>query len=364
MDHDEAVSWIREVVQTIPVFLESIRGMSDRGFFHYTLTGDFNNKEDWGVFNSVCAARILYILNRISEEDKGFLSAHILRFEHTDGSIYDQYLINRYRIFQIRSFINPFYATTLPRTSTIIQAVTRSAYSGLHCLGSAPKKQYQKISSNKDDIEQYIHQLDWTRPWGAGSQFSGLVQFLIMNKERVSGCDRSSATELINHAFSIVRKYENNDGSWGYHHETMPDTQKINGCMKMLLAYQWADRKPENSCSLIDLSLACDLAGDGCNNLDNIVILYECSKHTDYRHDHIVSYCLDRFDTYKKHWWDTKSGFSFFEKRSIDHLYGARIADAKPEPDIHGTWLHFYGIAMMVQMCGMNEQFNLQIPLI
>jgi hypothetical protein len=144
----------------------------------------------------------------------------------------------------------------------------------------------------------------------------------------------------------------------------MPNMQKINGCMKMLLAYQWANKVPENIDSMIDLCLTCEVGVDGCNNLDNVLVLYECSKHTLYRQDEIISFCLNRFDLYKKHWWHNQGGFSFFERKSIDHLYGAKIAHAKPEPDIHGTWLHLYGISMMAHMCGMMKQFNFQIPLI
>ena len=365
MEYDDAIDWISNVRDKIPFFLGSIRGKSNRGFFNYTLSGDLRKTEDWGVFNSVCAARILFILNKLSEKDQDQISKFILSFEHNDGTIVDPFFLERYRFCQLRSVLTSLDINMYSSSkATAIRALTRSAYAGLHCLNNSPTKYYDAIPQNKNEIEQYINRLNWSEPWGAGSHFSALILFLVFQKSSTNQSNQQNTQDLINYAFSITNTFRNEDGSWGDHPEKMPNTQKINGCMKMLLAYQWANKKPENVNSMIDLCFACEVGGDGCNNLDNILVLYECSKHTQYKHNEIVSFCLNRFDLYKKHWWQKEGGFSFFERKSINHLYGAKIAHQKPEPDIHGTWLHLYGLSMMAHICGMNDEFNFQIPLI
>ncbi len=365
MDFDDAVDWTCHVKDKIPFFLRAIQGRSNKGFYHYTLSGDYRKNEDWGVFNSVCAARILYILNHLSKEDINQISKHILSFERGDGGIYDSYFLKRYRSYQLYAAITALkWNIVYNGGSSVIRALTRSAYSGLHCLNEVPANHFVDTPSNRKEIEQYINKLDWAKPWGAGSHFSALILFLVFQTRNMK-CNSSNAHDLINHAFSIADSLRNKDGSWGYCPETMSPIQKINGCMKMLLAYQWTNRMPENVDLMIDLCLIHeDVRGDGCNNLDTILVLYECSKHTNYKHNEIVQFCLNRFDIYKKHWWDNEGGFSFFERKSIDNLYGAKIAYAKPEPDIHGTWLHLYGLSMIAHICGMNKQLSFQVPLI
>ncbi|PXF61475.1 MAG: hypothetical protein C4B59_04375 [Candidatus Methanogaster sp.] len=365
MNHNEVVDWINNVKEKIPFFLESLQGKSNRGFYHYTLSGDLRHHEDWGVFNSVCAARILYILNRVSQDDRDQISKHILSFEDNNGAMYDPYFLKKY-------WFRQFYAVVTSRDihayytikESAIRGLTRSAYAGLHCLNISPAHFYDVIPSNEGEIERYINKLNWTQPWGAGSHFSALILFLIIQSKKMNQSPSSETLDLIDYAFSVVDALINEDGSWGHCPEKMPAVQKINGCMKMLLAYQWANKKPEKVNPMIDLCLTCEVGGDGCNNSDKILVLYECSKYTNYKHDDIVQFCLNQFDIFKKYWWPKEGGFSFYEDRSINHLYGAKIAHAKPEPDIHGTWLHLYSLAMMVDMCGMKKQFDFQIPLI
>lgn len=365
MEDNEAAEWIRTVGDNVPRFLESVRGTENRAFFHYTQSGDLRKKEDWGVFNSVCAARIFSILNRITGDDRDRISGFILSFTHEDGSIYDPYVVRRYRICRLKSALASLDpAGLLPDETPVIRALTRSAFSGLYCMGSFPRKTDCLFPRTMDGIERYVRQLDWDNPWDAGSHFSALVLFLAFAERTADRSDRQELRRLSDHAFSEVARYRNDGGIWGTRPERMPAVLKINGCMKMLLAYQWAGKKPEHIESMIDLCLSCDVGGDGCNNLNSLCVLSECSKHSDYRAGEIRSFCLRRLDLFKRHWWDREGGFSFFEGRSIGHLYGAKIAEPRKEPDIHGTWLHLYGISMIAHLCGMNDQVNFQIPLI
>lgn len=364
MEYDEAFDWISDIKQRVPFFIENLRGKTTRGFFHYTLSGDFRNTEDWGVFNSVCGARILYILNALSERDRNQIAEFILSFEHSDGTIIDPFFLEKYRICQVREV---FTSLNINRFSSskneVIRATTRSAYSGLFYLNHIPKKNYP-VPQSKSEVEKFIHKLNWNEPWGAGSHFSAMILFLVFYKMHSDQINQRRVEDLITHAFNLLDSLWNDGGFWGVHPERMPISQKINGCMKVLLAYQWAVKQPMHPESMIDLCLENVIGGDGCNNLDNILVLYECSKYRQYRHADIVAFCLERLDLYKEHWWENEGGFSFFGKHSIDHLYGAKIASSKPEPDIHGTWLHLYGISMIAHLCGMNEQFDLKIPLI
>lgn len=129
-----------------------------------------------------------------------------------------------------------------------------------------------------------------------------------------------------------------------------------------MLAYQWANRKPDKLNEMIDLCLSFQCLDNACNNLDVITILYDCSKYTDYRQDEVIEYSHSMPDVYKKFWWPYQRGFSFYENKASNVYYGATVSRGKAEPDIHGSWLNLYSISMIAEICGYGDEFRFSVP--
>ena len=72
---------------------------------------------------------------------------------------------------------------------------------------------------------------------------------------------------------------------------------------------------------------------------------------------------MDRLQIYKCYYWPEKGGFSFFEKRANKNYYDANISKGLAEPDIHGTHLFLWGIAIITRILKVEESFKLSLPI-
>jgi hypothetical protein len=243
------------------------------------------------------------------------------------------------------------------------RAETRQSFAALRCLERRPSVPYLHIPYTKRDIEKYVLSLDWRNPWGAGSHVSHLL-FFLQNNQILFNVHQYDTDELIDHTIKTTNQYRQKDGSWHAHDINVPIYLKVNGAMKMMTAYEAANRDdfthPEK---LIDLCLSTINKGHACHNFNIICVLYHCSRKTDYRTDEIKEYCLNRLDIYKKHYWPEHGGFSFFEKNANKFYYGAKISHGFKEPDIHGTVLFLWGIALITKILELEDTIDLKIPI-
>ncbi len=359
MDEDDAIDFLGEVKDKLPLFIDEMRG-NKPGFFRHTFSGDIINENvHWGLFNSVCAGRILYILNSLSSDNSKEISDYILSFEKESGYIYDETTLKY-------SFISRFIGTVMTRRMSSLSGIlhkraeTRSSLTCLLNLGIRISGLKFSIPVDEKEITKYISQLNWNLPWGAGSHFSALIFFLNYPNQNSTSSKIKWNENLINFAFREVEKYRRSNGSWGL--GKIDPIQEVNGSMKMVLAYQWADNKLNMVDRLIDLCLNSKKLDNGCNNLDIITVLYECLKYSDHRSDEIRLFLNSMLEIYRNFWFPQFGGFSFYKNKSISNYYGAKIAESKSEPDIHGSWLNLYGLAMISDICGYNKHFGFKIP--
>ena len=63
---NETIDWILKVKRDVPVFLNRLKGQEKKGFFHYSLSGDlFPERENWGLGNTVFAAKAYYTIDAL-----------------------------------------------------------------------------------------------------------------------------------------------------------------------------------------------------------------------------------------------------------------------------------------------------------
>lgn len=359
----EKLNWIFELKEKVPQFLERLKGEKIKGFFHYSLSGDlYDENIKWGLGNAVFAAKILYMLNALTDEDCDSISAFITSFQDSEGYIHDPMVQKKSRLRRFLSSIKHYDFNNLWNEQTK-RAETRQSFAALRCMGRRPNIPYLHIPYTKDGITKYINQLDWTKPWGAGSHVSHLL-FFLNNNNKIFYVYKNETEELINHAIVVVNRYQQRDGSWYAHGIDMPIYQKINGAMKIMTAYETAEKDDfANPEGLIDLCLSTINDGHACNNFNIVCILYHCSKKTKYKRTEIESYFLERLKLYKEHYWLEHGGFSFFKRRANDIYYGAKVSKGLAEPDIHGTVLFLWGIVLISKILNLNNDLNFKVPI-
>ncbi len=362
MRSEELEIWVETVINRLPEFLTRLKDEKVPGRFKYSLTGDIETNTKWGVGNTVFAAKNFYMLHALDQANVKEMASFIKSFQGKDGQIFDP-------LVQRRSFFRRYYNALLHNEWNNLNGVqtrraeTRQAFAALSMLGRKPNIPHQHIPYTREGIRSYIHSLDWRLPWGAGSHFSHLIFFIRTNFD-FFGVHADDWKELIDYAFKEASKYRQNEGTWFMPAISIPNYQKINGAMKMMIAYEAADRDDfDNPEGLIDLCLSVVNDENACNNFNIICVLYHCSQKTDYRKNEVKEFCLNRLKVYKKHYWPEYGGFSFFERRANSVYYGAKISKGLEEPDIHGTHLFLWGITLITKILRFDDTIKLHIPI-
>lgn len=348
--------WIYELRPNILMFLDKLRHPDLPGYYSYSLTGDIYDplKVRWGLGNTVFAAKIYYMLDAVNElKDRQASADFIKSFQEASGEIYDPLVekISRFRrlyySLQNFDFNNIFNHQTR-------RAETRQAFAALLSLDEKPLRPYKFVPGTRKEIKKYILSLDWKKPWGAASHVNHLIFFL---KNNLNSHKQDSTEELIDYALSIVEGYRQGDGAWYIPGGPIPLEEKINGAMKLMLAYDIAEKDFGYPEKLIDLSLLSLSNRHACDNFNIVCVVYYCSIKTDYKKEQIRGFCIERLKSYRQYYRPEHGGFSFLPDRANMVYYNARISKGLPEPDIHGTHLYLWGIVLIskiLELDGLN----------
>jgi len=358
----ENINWLFELKEKVPQFLEKLKGKKIPGFFHYSLSGDlYDENTKWGLGNTVFAVKIYYTLNlldQLSLEERKAMADFIKSFQKEDGTIYDPLVKRKATLRNLLSSFKNFDFNNILGQQTII-AETRQAISALRLLGEEPDIFYQKFPKTEREIEKYLSKLNWRKPWGAGSHLSHLIFFL-------KNSDLEDKEELIDFAINWVNKLQNpKDGGWYRGNPSLQ--QKINGVMKVITALKVADRMrfkyPEK---LIDLCLSAKNDEHACDNFNIIYVLHYASKiaENNYKFKEIKQFARKRLEIYRRYYYPEIGGFSFLPRKANVCYYGAKITKGLNEPDIHGTCMFLWGISIIAQILGIDNElkFKEQIP--
>jgi hypothetical protein len=360
--NDAMLSWINSLKPSMLNFLSELRDDSKPGYYKYSLTGDiYSSNIKWGLGNVVFAAKTYYMLDAVEESDAKSIVKYIKSFQDKQGYFYDRKIksLSRKRrvafAFLRRNFHNFFNEQNK-------MGETRQSFAALLCLGSRPNIPFLHIPYTRNSIEKYIHSLNWKIPWEAGGIVNHLLFFLNYNR-KLFNVYKDEVDWLIDHALNVINSYQQKDGAWYEPMCNVPDSLKVNGAMKILIAYESVERNDFNNPEgLIDLCLSTINDGHACNNLNIICVLYYCSQRTDYRIEEIKNFCIKRLEIYKKHYWPEHGGFSFFERKANNIYYGAEISKGLEEPDVHGTSLFLWGIILILRILGFENNVKLNIP--
>lgn len=349
-----SIEWLHNLKKRVPYFLANIKGAKRSGFFHYSYTGDYLNENiKWGLGNAVFFLKIIYTL-KLEESHKKEIEAagnFIKSFQSDNGEFSDRLLT---LISFPSTFLNALKNLNIKYLSnkSLRRAETRQAMSSLSLFNIRPNNTYLDFPISEKNIKQYLDNLDWKYPWHAGSQFSHLLFFL-------NNSELSDKESLINYAVGWIEAMQKDDGFW--YQGSASVQQKINGAMKIISGLKAADRVSFNLPEMIiDTCLAVKNDKHACDNFNITYVLKYCSQvlNYSYRIDEIKEFMYNRLQLYKNYYFPEIGGFSFFRNKSGIYYYRAKIARGKNEPDIHGTVMFLWGIAIIAQVIGKDKELN------
>jgi len=362
MNQEKLINWLSNLKPQLIQFLDKLH--VNNGFYNYSLSGDIiPSTIKWGLGNAVFASRIYYLIDALNETKKKQLISFIKSFQDEKGYIFDPVIQKRSRIrryyhsLRYIDFPNAFNEQTR-------RAETRQSFAALDSLGSRPDKPFLHIPYTHKQIKKYIDRMNWDMPWGACSHISHLIFFIAINY-RLFRVHQENTDELIHFVFDYVnQKYRQADGSWYNKSSKIPKFQKINAAMKMMTAFQSAKLEDfEQKEELIDLCLSTVNEGHACNHFNVVCVLYHCSLRTDYKKVEIQNYYIKQLEYFKSYFFEEYGGFSFLKDRASPNYYKAVITKGLNEPDIHGTFMFLWGIALITKILRFEDIIKLNIPI-
>jgi hypothetical protein len=283
--------------------------------------------------------------------------------EFPDNSYVDDILVEYFNKFQLSSFSKNIIKKSLNLSNRFnyqlkkdelhssIRAESKQAIATLYQVNGRNKLSYEEFPQNQVEMENFLDSFDWSKPWSAGAQFSGLCVF--------SNTQLNQPTITNNNLEKYIDSKVRSDGF--YYTGSNPNfTQLVNGTMKVLTGLDWLDSQIHYPEKLIDMCLANTPGSEGCDLVDYVYVLYRCSLQTKHKRKEIVDYLEKLYELIFEHFHFEIGGFSYGVKQSQKLYYGVTISKGYDEPDIHGTILLTWALSMIFKLTE-NDKYEWNI---
>ena len=350
-------NFFKEVEDTTYNFLNLIKKPNKNFSYFPTESGLTKGGRNLELGFSCFAIKIFYILGyweKLSDEEKINWGNYINKFQqnilnipnnsYVDNVLVDNYLnIDFSRIhkdfakFLLNNLNIKNYDSKKDNLQTSVRAETKQAISTLYQVSLRPKYNYDQFPNKKNELDEFFKKLDWSKPWNAGAQYAGICVFS-------KNIDSHETLEYL-HKFSDSIVNPNNGA---YYLGSQPNkSELINGTMKVISGLDWIDQDIHYPKKLIDLCISSFPENDGCDLVDIIYVIFQCSKVTNYKKKEIINYVSEILKIIKNHYFRETGGFSYFLNKSQTHYYGVKISKGLNHPDIHGTTLLIWALSMI-----------------
>ena len=169
-----------------------------------------------------------------------------------------------------------------------------------------------------------------------------------------------SVDNMLEAAFEESNRHlDERTGAWG--DGDVGHVQRINGAMKMMTAYDWAERQVPYPERILDYVLDERSAHDGCGVLDRLFVVNQARKYAvGYRKSDLQILALEALEEID-HFRQADGGFSFYPTRAQRTYYGALVSLGGRQSDMHGTVLFTLAIAIALDVLGLRQELGWQI---
>lgn len=286
----------------------------------------------------------------------------IRSFQKPTGEFKDSWLLRHVKWRSLarsvkRGRLQEWSRTLKLTVEDVVRAESRQSASTLKLVGD--RMSYLLPASNVTvlDVRNFVRSLDWSLPWGAGSQVSHLAAFGAINHEVGGAVDPA---RLVEAALEEAEDYmDPTTGTWGVGAVSRP--QRINGAMKMSTAYAWARRPLPDPERLIEYALGQTSDNDGCGLLDRLFVLHACANQVPaYRAGDIRNQAVDAMREIWGHR-QPDGGFSFYRDHAQRTYYGALVSRGGAQGDMHGAVMLSWATAIALDLLGIRDELGWQL---
>jgi hypothetical protein len=342
------------IINSTSDFIQSMENNNDYRFVKKGLT-KHGSKLKLGF--KCYGTKIKFILGSIEDKnDKLQVSQYINSFQKNvdnfpPNSFIDDWYLDYFRTSNLRvslkhttkeilgatKFREPYSKKNYLEKS--VRAESKQAISTLYQIGSKNLKPYLGFPYTEKKITTFLNYQNWQLPWDAGAQFSGLTLFLATQKEEIK-------KDQLSYLHNYISKLASSESGFYYSGFVANQSQLVNGAMKVISGLEWLEIPIHYPEKLIDSTLNIKPSSEGCDLVDAVYVLYQCSLQTNYKRKEIEVYFLKILEIVELHRYPS-GGFSYYLDKSQTHYYGIKVSKGLDEPDLHGTTLLIWAVAMI-----------------
>lgn len=349
--------WLAEVQEKTPEWLRRLQRPDRIGWFLPSEHGITPVGREMGLGFSCFALRTLRMLGEwdtlsapMREEWVRFINAY--QEPSGEGAFRDEPEL-RY-ISQPRSLFARIADRLrrrpgLPGERALLLAETKQAIATLDEIGGQPARPFTGFPQTPAEVRAWLERLDWARPWGAGGQSGALVCFLATQAPRIMPHEK--AEELLQTCRDFFAQLVDPETGAYFRGARPAHGELINGAMKVLICLDWLGVRPHYANRLIETTVAQPPQGRGCHLVDAIYVLHQSVEAA--ASAEVTEYCLRVFEQIRAHY-HARGGFSFYVGRSQTSYYGVPITRGGNEPDVQGTCLLIWALAMIWRIVDPN----------
>ena len=288
---------IQEVDSKTESFILELKKQNDTFNFFPALEGLTSAGKNLNLGFSCYALKIFFILglwDKLDTDSKNSWKNYISNFQinkknSSENLFIDTKYLNYYQRFSLNKLLKNKskkilnltgfgrYITDEEKLKNSLRAETKQAISTLNQINEKSKFEFFEFN-NTHDLERYLNSLDWSKPWGAGGQFSALCLFSKINNSK------ENINLLKNFSSELVDKHT----GFYFKGEQPNSSETVNGAMKVVSGLDWIDEPVHYPEKLIDMCLKIRPKSEGCDLVDIVYVIYKASKSTNYKKKEIV----------------------------------------------------------------------------
>lgn len=322
-------------------------GFSCYGLKYYFMTGK------WDELNSAYQMNWIDSINNFQTKNSKFPKNFYIDFKYL-------YYLNKFNLVQstknqVKSIFNLIglknYDLFEDFERKSVNAETKQAVSTLYQVNNKNKYLVENEFLNSNDLINYLNNLDWTRPWSSGAQFSSICVY---------------AKTQNNYDIDVLKQFCDSivDKNSGFYFKGQPQSTReiLNGAMKIISGLDWIDYEIHYPKKIIDLCLKNKPVFEGCDFVDFVYVLFKCVKQTNYKKIEVTELMKSILVDIDKLYFPEDGGYSYFQNKSQTHYYGVEITKGLKVPDIHATLLCNWANILILDTLEVEHGFNILKP--
>jgi hypothetical protein len=229
-----------------------------------------------------------------------------------------------------------------PSERELLLAEIHHTLGTLEEIGIEPARPFTGFPSTPAAVQEALEALDWRRPAEAGTASAALVFFIATQAPHFLASERVLTLLCVCREF-FATLADPETGAY-FCGRRPAHAELIEGAMKVLMSLDWLGVEPHHPEQLVATCLERPPPRRVPDVVSTLYVLHQCLPEESSAE--VKEYCVAAYERIRGHY-HPNGGFSYHVGRAQDRYHGIPITTGGNEPDVQGTCLAVWGLAMI-----------------